>query len=74
MNDMTPEQQRVLDAAERLTQYGEFTYGCLNPGDVTPMPTCAACGVSSWGEIEHSDGCGVQELIDAVRALGRNPR
>ena len=68
MADLAPEQQRVLAAAERLTATGRFTYDRPR-GDDTPIPTCAGCGVSSWGEITHLPTCTVQELIAAVRAL-----
>lgn len=65
---MSPEEQRVLKAAESLTLHGEFTYGS-GRGDETPKPTCAGCGSSSWGEIEHYQDCRVIELIAAVQAL-----
>lgn len=67
---MSPEQQRVLDAAERLTYHGSFIYDRPR-GDDTPIPTCAGCGRSDWNpdRIHHDSTCAVEELITAVRAL-----
>lgn len=65
-----PDEQRVLDAAEKLTLTGSYVYD-QSRGDDTPIPTCAGCGASSWGEIRHREPCAVEELIAAVRALRR---
>jgi len=67
---MSPEQQRILDAAERLTLHGSFIYDAPR-GDDTPIPTCAGCGASDWNmaRFRHRPNCTVQELIAAVRAL-----
>jgi hypothetical protein len=67
-DDLSPAQRRILDAAERLTYRGSFTYDRPR-GDDTPMPTCAGCGASAWNEITHYANCTVEELIAAVRAL-----
>lgn len=68
MDDMTPDQQRLLSAARRLIDQEGFV--CREPrGDATPIPTCAGCSRSGWGEINHDPDCTVQELISAVRAL-----
>lgn len=60
--------RRVLNAAERLTDRGAFTYGHPR-GDDAPIPTCGGCEVAGGGTIEHQPDCAVQELIAAVRAL-----
>jgi hypothetical protein len=67
-----PDEQRVLDAAMKLTGYGSFIYDRPR-GDDTPIPTCAGCGVSDWNSdrMHHRPDCTVEELIAAVRALRR---
>jgi hypothetical protein len=72
-------ERRVIEAAKKLTSYGEPAYsGRLTydrpRGDDTPIPTCVGCNESSWGEIHHRPNCTVEDLIAAVRALrGRDP-
>lgn len=71
-DDLGPDEQRVIDAAERLTHAGHFIYHSPR-GDDTPIPTCAGCGVSNWNPdlIKHASNCAVLDLIAAVRALKR---
>jgi hypothetical protein len=69
-DDLSPEQQRVIEAAKGLTHFGEFIYNRPR-GDDTPIPACAGCGESNWNpdRIVHRPDCRVTELIAAVRAL-----
>jgi hypothetical protein len=69
---MSPEEDRVIAAVERLMFHGRLIYSGPR-GDDTPIPTCAGCGVSDWipDRIEHRPDCAVTELIAAVRALNR---
>jgi len=71
MDDLSPEQRRVLEVSKSLTYHGEFIYDARR-GDDTPIPTCAGCGASNWmpDRIVHRPDCRVEELISAVRALG----
>lgn len=70
MDDLAPDEQRVINAAVRLSVAGSLIYDHPR-GDDTPIPTCAGCSASSWGEIKHYPNCTVLELIAAVRALKR---
>lgn len=72
MSELTPAEQRVIDAADKLS-YNGLLYDQERGGD-TPIPTCAGCGVSDWlpDRIKHPSNCTVQELIAAVRALRKS--